>query len=170
MRNIQTTKDKFSLESESGKIILTKNEMKEKSRFFKDNVSGFVDEDNNQFNIKDTNINFLDKDIKTKLSLNNIFLQENQNLSTDEILSFRKKTENNNNNNVNIIVINSIVTSDHKINIDIKYINDNNFNGLAYLHNNMDINLQIDKFFFEYILNKKKLKKISVRLIDAKFV
>ena len=170
MRNIQTTKDKFSLESESGKIILTKNEMKEKSCFCKDNVSGFVDEDNNQFNIKDTNINFLDKDIKTKLSLNNIFLQENQDLSTDEILSFRKKTENNNNNNVNIIVINSIVTSDHRINIDIKYINDNNFSGLAYLHNNMDINLQIAKFSFEYILNKKKLKKISVRLIDAKFV
>ena len=172
MRNIQTTKDKFPLESESGKIILTKNEMKEKSRFCNDNVSGFfqINEDINQFNNKETNINFLDKDIKTKISLNNIFLQENQNLSQDEILSFRKKTENNINNSINIIAINSIVTSDHRINIDIKYINDNNFSSSAYLHNNIDINLQIDKFFFEYILNKKKLKKISIRLIDAKFV
>ena len=168
MRNIQTTKDKFSLESQSGKIILTKNEMKEKSSFCQEEITGFVqnNEDIKQVNIKDTNINFLDN-IKTKISLNNIFLQEGQNLSTDEILSFRKKTENNNNinNNNNIIVTNSIVSSDHRINIDIKYINGNNFSSLAYSHNNIDIYLQIDKFSFEYILTKKKIKKNTISLI-----
>lgn len=163
---IPTNQDKCSLENR--KIILTKNEMKEKSIFYNNNnILGFIKINNeiNPFNIQDNNINFFDKDIKNKISLNNIFLQENQSQSTEEILSFRQKPTK---ESAYIIQIYNSTSLDNKINIDIKYINNNFFTSST--HNNNFKNLQIYNFVFEYIQNKKKLKKIWARLKDAKIV
>ena len=169
----QTNKDNFSLENR--KIILTKNEMKEKSGFANNNILGFVKINNeiNPFNIQENNINFLDQDIKNTISHNKVLIFQESQQNTDDILSFRK---NNNPENINtvkinnfeIIKINNITSEDGKISIDIKYTKSNIFQ--YSLNKNHYNNLNINKFFFEFINDKIRIIKISARLKDAKLI
>ena len=171
-------KDKYSLDNRT--IILTRNEMKQKSGFI-NNILGFAKINNenevNPFNIQDNNINnnnLFDLDIKNKISQNNIsIIPENQH-NTDDILSFRQSNNpeninhNNNINNSNIIKINNIISKDNKINIDIKYINYSISQNPLNRNNYKD--LYINKFFFEFINDKIRVIKISARLKDSKLI
>ena len=168
-RNVNQIKlEKCSLENR--KIILTKNEIKEKNVVSKNsNILGYIKikDEINPFDIKNNNNNFLDIDIKDKISQNKILnFPENQQVS-DEILSFRKKN-NTENNDSNIIKFNNIVSEDHKINIEIKYITNNIFNNFSHLDNNK--NLTMDHFYFQFIKNNKRIKKITSRLKEALLV
>ena len=170
----QISKDKCSLENR--RIILTKNEMKEKSRFANNNILGYVkvNSDINPFNIENSNANFFEQDIKNELSQNKIIIIPENQQTTDDILSFRNNNNkenintDNNENNLNIIKINNIISEDNKISIDIKYINNNTFQ--KSLKNNNYKDLHINKFFFEFIYNKIRVIKISARLKGAKLV
>ena len=129
---------------------------------------GFIQINNeiNPFNIKDNNINFFDKDIKNKLSKNKILILPQNQQCNDEILSFRKRDEPEKNNKEkinNIIIINNFTSEDKKINIEIKYINNNLFKNS--IHENFN-NLKINKFYLEFN-KRKRIKKISARFIEA---
>ena len=132
------------------------------------NIMGFIQINNeiNPFNIKDNNINFFDKDIKNKLSKNKILILPQNQQCNDEILSFRKRDEpekNNKEKNNNIIIINNFTSEDKKINIEIKYTNNNLFKN--FIHENFN-NLKINKFYLEFN-KRKKIKKISARFKET---
>lgn len=168
-----SNKDKIS--NENNKSELTNNDMKEKNETLNNKIMGFIQINNeiNPFNIKGNNINFFDKDIKKRMSQNKLLIFPENQQCTDEILSFRKKEDpidNNTFKNSNIIKINNITTSDNKICIDMKYLNNNNFD-----KNNIhkDVNnkhLIIYNFGFDYPSKYKKIKKISAKLKEAKII
>ena len=127
-------------------------------------IIGFIQINNeiNPFDIKEYNINSLDNNIRNKISQSIIIPTENQQ-NADEILSFRKNI-----NNIKIINMENSVTKDNKLNINIKYLENNLFKSSSKPY--ISSYLSIENFFLELIKNFKNVKKISARLIDSKLI
>ena len=130
----------------------------------KNKIIGFIQINNeiNPFDIKEYNINSLDNNIRNKISQRIIIPIENQQ-NADEILSFRKNI-----NNIKIINMENSITIDNKLNINIKYLENNLFKSSSKPYINSY--LSIENFFLELIKNFKNVKKISARLIDSKLI
>jgi hypothetical protein len=155
--------------TDNNKTDLMNNDTKDK--ISNNKIMGFIQINNeiNPFNIKDNDVNFFDKDIKKRLSVNKLLLlPEVQQNSSDEILSFRKKDDNSA-KIPNIVKNYSIMTADNKINIDMKYVNNvfykNNSNKADY-----NKHLIVYNFHFEFLIHKIKVRRISARLKESRLI
>ena len=145
--------------------VINNNKSVKKNDMDDDNkIIGFIklNSEINPFDIQDNSFNLINKNKKSKGTQNKIVPSENQQ-NADEILSFRK-----NNNNLNIINLEKLITTDNKLNINIKYLENNYFSNNSKAYINSD--LSIECFFCEYNNNSKKIKKIFVRLKEAKLI
>ena len=130
----------------------------------KNKIIGFIQINNeiNPFDIKEYDINSLDTNLRNKISQSTIIPTENQQ-NAEEILSFRKNI-----NTIKIINMENSVTKDNKLNINIKYLENNIFKSKSKPY--ISSYLSIENFFLEFIKNFKNVKKISARLIDSKLI
>ena len=148
---------------ENDNIISSTSKIKSINSDNKDNIIGFIQINNeiNPFKIKNNNINFFNESSKN---------QQNE----DEILSFRKKNSENNKNKSNpIINILYLKTIDNKLNIDIKYFHNSDFQQHSNAFNTNELNKE--NFCFKLNSNNdtttnKRIKKISLRVKNSRII
>lgn len=163
-KNNEIKLDKKEKDEKLNKIELNKNE----------DIAGFM-QINHELNTKDINSNNIDKNIKNKVSKDKVipFFENIQ--TSDDILSFRKKSDSESIKSKknyfynNFIIISKLISKDEKLSIDIKYLDNSYYKNNPQIFNNID--LEINNIHFELTNNKNnKIKKISARLEEDKIV